>query len=281
MKQYLCETFENREYEFNSGKYEFKIPSLRVSLISRCNEGCFYCHNEGISKKLPSTIQTGDIINTIYLLRDYGLKKVKFTGGEPLLFKDLKNLLYKIKHITDVDIFITTNGTLLRRRIKDLSPNIINKMSVSLDTLDPYVYKFITGKNFLDEVLSGLDILKKNGYRVEIDSIILKGLNTAKKSINYLIEYCVKNEFDLQFIELSGAIDNHLYLKYYADPNEILQNAGLDFKNDDTNDRQFFKIKNSRITLCRNVSDVCKSSGERCGGLRLLPNGIIKNFYYL
>ncbi len=280
MKPYLFKMFNDKEYEFNRGRFEFKIPSLRVSLLSRCNERCFYCHNEGVSKKMPSVIQTGDIINTIYLLREFGLKKVKFTGGEPLLFKDLKNLLYKIKHIADVELFITTNGTLIKKRIKDLSPNIINKVSVSLDTLDSDVYKYITGKNLFGEVIAGLNTLKKNGYNIEINNLLLKGLNSSKKCLKNMIDYCAENGFDLQFIEMSDKTAKPFYSKYYADPYKILQRSGLDFKKDKSNDRQFFRIKGSKITLCKNVSDVCESSGERCGGLRLLPSGILKNFLY-
>ena len=229
---------------------------------------------------MPSVIQTGDIINIIYLLKEFGLKKVKFTGGEPLLFEDLKNLLYKIKHISDVELFITTNGTLIKKRIKDLSPNIIKKVSVSLDTLDPDVYKYITGKNLLGEVISGLNMLKRNGYSVEINNLLLKNLNTSKKCLKNIVDYCAENGFDLQFIEMSDKTAKPFYSKYYADPNKILQRGGLDFKKDKSNDRQFFKIKGSKITLCKNVNDVCESSGERCGGLRLLPNGVLKNFLY-
>ena len=280
MKQYLFELFENKEYDSNFERFKFKIPSLRVSLLGKCNENCFYCHNEGVPKKISSTIQTGDIINVIYLLKNFGLKKIKFTGGEPLLYKDLKNLLYKVKHINDLKLYITTNVTLIRKRIKDLSPNIIDKISVSLDTLDAHFYKYITGKDYLDEVFLGLRMLKKFGYNVEIDAVLLKNINSAKPSLNELIDYCVNNDFDLQFIELSNETDEALYSKFYVDPYLTLKKAGLDFSNNDTNDRQFFKIKNSKITLCRKVNDVCKSTGDRCSGMRLLPNGVLRNFYY-
>ncbi len=280
MKPYLFKMFNDKEYEFNRGRFEFRVPSLRVSLISKCNERCFYCHNEGISKKMPSVIQTGDIINTIYLLKEFGLKKVKITGGEPLLYEDLKNLLYKIKHIADVELLITTNGTLIKKRIKDLSPNIISKVSVSLDTLDPAVYKYITGKNLLGEVIAGLNMLKRNGYIVEINNLLLNSLNTSKKCLQNMINYCVENGFDLQFIEMSNKTVKPFYSKYYSEPYKTLQKGGLEFKAGASNDRQFFKIKGSKITLCKNVNDVGESSGERCGGLRLLPNGVLKNFLY-
>ncbi|MFW0884612.1 radical SAM protein [Candidatus Acidulodesulfobacterium sp. H_13] len=280
MKQYLFKAFDDIGDEYRRNRFEFKVPSLRVSLTGDCNENCFYCHNEGIPKKSSSIISTGDIINIIYALRGYGLKKIKFTGGEPLLFADLKNLLYKVKHISDISIFITTNGTLIKKRIKDLSPNIIKKISVSLDTLDAGIYKFITGKNMLEDVLAGINILKKDGYGVEIDNLLLKGLNTNKKCLKRIMDYCTGNGFDLQFIELSDKISAPYYLKYHADPIRILQKAGLNFDPERPNDRQFFRVNGVKMTVCRSIKDLNESSNGRCGGLRLLPNGFLKDFFY-
>ena len=95
-----------------------------------------------------------------------------------------------------------------------------------------------------------------------------------------MINYCVENGFDLQFIEMSNKTVKPFYSKYYSEPYKTLQKGGLEFKAGASNDRQFFKIKGSKITLCKNVNDVGESSGERCGGLRLLPNGVLKNFLY-
>lgn len=279
MKQFLFKAINSKE-DFKINRFEFKIPSLRISLISNCNEKCFYCHNEGIPSKMPQVIQTGDIINVIYSVKDYGLRKVKFTGGEPLLFEDLKNLLYSVKHVGDMDIFITTNGTLIKKRIKDLSPNIISKISVSLDTLSEEKYKFITGKNLLSDVLAGLELLRKNGYKVEIDNLLLNGLNTNKQSLKHIVDYCVKNKFDLQFIELSDKTMTGIYKQYYVDPIKTLHKIDLDFNTEKLNDRKFFKINGAKITLCRNVKNLCESSDGRCAGLRLLPNGYLKDFFY-
>ncbi len=279
MRRFLFDTLDNREH-FQKRRFEFTVNSLRISLQVDCNENCLYCHNEGISSKMPSVIRTGDIINAIYSIRNYGLRKVKFTGGEPLLFKDLKNLLYSVKHVGDIDIFITTNGTLIKKRIKDLSPNIINKISVSLDTLNEEKYKFISGKDLLKDVLAGLDLLKKNNYKVEIDNLLLKGLNTDKKSLKSIINYCAKNKFDLQFIELSDKTTDDMYKKYYIDPIKVLNRIDLDFTAEKSNDRKFFKINGAKITLCRYVKDLSESSNGRCSGLRLLPNGYLKDFSY-
>lgn len=279
MRRFLFDTLDGREYS-RKGRFEFTVNSLRISLQGDCNESCVYCHNEGIPSKMPSVIRTGDIISTIYSIKDYGLRKVKFTGGEPLLFKDLKNLLYSVKHVGDIDIFITTNGTLIKKRIKDLSSNIISKISVSLDTLNEAKYKFISGKNLLKDVLAGLDLLKKNNYKVEIDNLLLKGLNTDKQSLKSMINYCVKNQFDLQFIELSDKTADNIYKKYYIDPIKALSRIDLDFTTEKLNDRKFFKINGAKITLCRHVKDLSESSNGRCSGLRLLPNGYLRDFSY-
>lgn len=259
---------------------DFNVPSLRVSLKSGCNEKCFYCHNEGVKRNSKDIIDTGIIINTVYMLRDFGLKKIKFTGGEPLLFQDISGLFYGIRHISDAGIYLTTNGTLIKKRIKELSPNIINKISVSMDTLDPVKYKLITGKNLLRDVLGGLKLLKKEGYNVEINTLLLKGINSDKTSLREIIDYSAVNGFDLQFIELTENINKTIYRKYYSDPIKTLKKVGFDFMTDNNNDRKFFKLGNIKITLCRAVKDLCDSSSGRCSGLRLLSDGSIKDFFY-
>lgn len=261
-------------------RFEFKVPSLRISLKSACNENCFYCHNEGVPAGIEETIGVGDIVNTIYLLKNFGLKKVKLTGGEPLLFKDLRNLLLEIKHIADVDIYITTNGTLIKKRIKDLNPNIVDKISVSLDTLSPKKYRLITGKNFLKEVLSGIEMLKSEGFNIEINCLLLRGINSNPNDLNEIVSYCVKNCFDLQFIELSDTTNDSVYNTYYEDPIAALKKIGFDFTEEKHNDRKFFKVHKSKITFCKSVKDLCDSTEGRCSGLRLLPDGRLKDFFY-
>lgn len=280
MKQFLLEILKNRNKTFKPGGPDFQIPSLRVSLLSGCNESCFYCHNEGIPKNMTSPIDTGEVLNVIYLLRNYGLKKIKFTGGEPLLYKDIKNLLYKVKHIADISVMITTNGTMLKKRMNDLSPTMVDKISVSLDTLDAVAYRTITGRDLLGEVLSGLEMLKKNGYNVEIDTVLLKGLNTSKKSMGKIINYCAEKGFQLQLIELSDKTGPEFYRKYHIDPSIVLEKFDTALSGFKVNDRQFLNIGGAVATVCRNVTSLCESSGVRCGGLRLLPDGSLRDFFY-
>ncbi len=291
MKNFIFNNFNNIN-GINNGKLycdepaaslknnELKISSLRISLRADCNEGCFYCHNEGIPSTMKSSLEIGDILNAIHSLKSLGLVKVKLTGGEPFLFKKLGELIYGIKHIGDIKIFITTNGTLIKKRISDISLGAIEKISVSLDTLDEKKYRMITGKNLLHEVLGGLKLLKERNYKVEIDCLLLKNVNNNKENIEDMIDYCSANNFNLQFIELSTLSAENIYKKYYIDPIKTFKKAGFDFRTDIYNDRKFIKYKNVKITLCRSVKNTALSSDGRCSGLRMLPNGQLRGFYY-
>ena len=286
MKNYLFNYYEDAfpvkselDY-FNYNNNEFKINSLRISLTGECNEDCFYCHNEGISKSSKYNLEVEHIISTIYSLKEFGLKKVKLTGGEPFLYKKIKQLIYAIKQIGDIDIFITTNGTLINKRVDEISPSLIKKISISLDTLNEEKYQLITGKNFHKEILKGLDILVEKNFNIEIDSILLNSINTNKKDLLQIIDFCASKNFNLQFIELSNAGNLNFYKKYYADPLAVLKKVGFDFNIDKYNDRKIIKYKGINITLCRSVKDACFSSNGRCTGLRMLPNGQLKDFNY-
>jgi cyclic pyranopterin phosphate synthase len=287
MKHYLFNYYEDAfpiksemDYFNHHNDNEFKINSLRISLTGECNEDCFYCHNEGISKSSKYSLEIEHIISTIYSLKEFGLKKVKLTGGEPFLYKKIKQLIYAIKQIGDIDIFITTNGTLISKKINEISPSLIKKISISLDTLNEEKYKLITGKNFHKEIIEGLNILAEKNFNIEIDSILLNSINTNKKDILKLIDFCASNNFSLQFIELSNAGNLNFYKKYYADPLTVLKKVGFDFNTDKYNDRKIIKYKGINITLCRSVKDTCFSSNGRCTGLRMLPNGQLKDFNY-
>ncbi len=286
MKNYLFNYYEDAfpvkselDY-FNYNNNEFKINSLRISLTGECNEDCFYCHNEGISKSSKYNLEVEHIISTIYSLKEFGLKKVKLTGGEPFLYKKIKQLIYAIKQIGDIDIFITTNGTLINKRVDEISPSLIKKISISLDTLNEEKYQLITGKNFHKEILKGLDILVEKNFNIEIDSILLNSINTNKKDLLQIIDFCASKNFNLQFIELSNAGNLNFYKKYYADPLAVLKKVGFDFNIDKYNDRKIIKYKGINITLCRSVKAACFSSNGRCTGLRMLPNGQLKDFNY-
>ncbi len=285
MKNYLFNYYEGAfpvgaELDYYDADKEFTINSLRISLTGECNEDCLYCHNEGISKSSKHSLEIENIISTIYSLKEFGLKKVKLTGGETFLYKKIKQLIYAIKQIGDIDIYITTNGTLINKRIDEISPSLVKKISISLDTLDEEKYRLLTGKNYYSKVIKGLEALREKNFNIEIDSVLLKSINTNKKDMLKIIDFCSSNNFNLQFIELSETGNLNVYKKYYAEPVSVLKKIGLDFNIDKYNDRKIIRYKGINITLCRSIKDVCLSSNGRCSGLRMLPDGQLTDFNY-
>lgn len=135
-------------------KYGRPVKSIRISLTSRCNLHCFYCHNEGqMATKHEMTADEIEILLKVASKLD--IKSVKFTGGEPLLRNDIVDIVARASKYME-DVSITTNGTLLAPIAKKLKAAGLNRINISLDTVDRKKYEEITGEDMLDEVLNGI-----------------------------------------------------------------------------------------------------------------------------
>ncbi|MEK7150166.1 MAG: radical SAM protein [Patescibacteria group bacterium] len=135
---------------------------LRVVLLNNCNIKCFFCHKEG-SGTISEKIQPINIIKAVSVASMLGIKTVKFTGGEPLLYKELSTVISKIKELhPDVEISLTTNGIFLKEYISDLLDAGLDRVNVSLQTLDPLKYYQITGVDCLEKVIRGIETLIAN-----------------------------------------------------------------------------------------------------------------------
>ncbi|MDD1675941.1 MAG: GTP 3',8-cyclase MoaA [Methanomicrobiales archaeon] len=155
--------------------YGRKVTNLRISLTQRCNLACIYCHAEGEktpSRELPRD-QIAEILSTV---GDLGIRKIKFTGGEPLLRKDVCDIVQSVP--AGIESSMTTNGILLADVADDLKGAGLSRVNVSLDTLDPERYVQITGRNGLSDVLSGIDAALDAGLTpVKLNMVLLKGVN--------------------------------------------------------------------------------------------------------
>ena len=150
-------------------RYGRQVKSIRISLTNKCNLQCFYCHNEGqMAAKQEMTADEIEIL--IKVASKLDIKSVKFTGGEPLLRKDIVDIIKRANRYMQ-DISITTNGTLLASIAKELKAAGLNRINVSMDTVDRKKYEEITGKDMLEDVLEG------------IKAAIAAGLNPVKVNI--------------------------------------------------------------------------------------------------
>jgi len=189
-----------------------EITYLRLSVTDRCDLRCTYCMAENMTflprKDLLSLEELGTLCES-FIKR--GIKKIRITGGEPLVRRDLMSFIHKLsKHRISGkldEITLTTNGTLLSRYAKELKLCGVERINISLDTLDPIVFTKLTRRNALDAVLKGIDTALEAGIKVKINTVALKGVND--REIPSLIEWAHNKSMDITLIEVMplGDID--------------------------------------------------------------------------
>lgn len=197
--------------------YGRPVTSMRISITQRCNMRCFYCHQEGEGSGENIEMAPEEIQRIVKVVASFGVTKVKLTGGEPLLRSDILGIVRGIKSVPGIsEVSMTTNGTLLSNLAKSLREAGLTRVNVSLDTLEPETYRFITGTNALERVVAGIkDALKAGLSPVKVNMVVLKGVNDDQ--IWNMIGFAEKNDVILQLIELESAIEDDLYWRYHLD----------------------------------------------------------------
>tara|TARA_Y100000741_G_C18241719_1_gene553922 strand:+ start:109 stop:1101 length:993 start_codon:yes stop_codon:yes gene_type:complete len=186
-------------------QYKRKINYLRVSVTDRCDLRCVYCMKEKMTFLPKNEILTLEELERLCNnFIDLGVNKIRLTGGEPLVRKNIIYLIGKLnlqkKYNKLKEITITTNGTLLKKYAKELKENGVDRINVSLDTIDHVKYNQITRFGNLKNVLEGIDEAKKQNIKVKINTVALKNFN-ENELIN-LIEWTNKNQLNITFIEV-------------------------------------------------------------------------------
>jgi cyclic pyranopterin phosphate synthase len=177
---------------------------LRVSLTDRCNLRCSYCMPpEGLDwLPAPEVLTGGELIRLIRIgVGTLGITEVRFTGGEPLLRRDLTDIITATASLTPrPDISLTTNGIGLDRRAAALREAGLDRINVSLDTLRPEVFRKLTHRDRLADVLSGLAAAAAAGLTpVKVNAVLMRDLNSGEAP--GLLRYCLEHGYELRFIE--------------------------------------------------------------------------------
>ena len=176
-----------------------KVTGLRIALTPRCNLKCIYCHHEG-EVNPEKEISTEMVVNVARAAADLGVRSLKLTGGEPLLRRDLADLIMQMPR--DLNISLTTNGIFLAEQAKSLAEAGLDRVNVSLDSLNSETYQAITGgrESDLEKVLAGIDAAKEAGLEpIKLNMVVLKK-NEAE--IQDMIESSRQKGLILQLIEL-------------------------------------------------------------------------------
>ncbi|MDT7041932.1 GTP 3',8-cyclase MoaA [Candidatus Nitronereus thalassa] len=192
--------------------FDRPLRSLRLSVTDRCNLRCQYCMPEEEYAWLPrDTLLTFEEINVLVsIFAEFGVDRIRLTGGEPLLRRDLPTLIRMIgQHARIQDIALTTNGILLNEQAQALFDAGLHRVTVSLDTLKPDRFKTLTRRETFDRVLEGIAIVEKVGFTgLKIDTVAIKGFNDDE--LVALIEYGKSVNAEVRFIEymdVGGAND--------------------------------------------------------------------------
>jgi cyclic pyranopterin phosphate synthase len=188
------------------------LRSLRVSVTDRCNLRCQYCMPEEEYVWLPrETLLTfKEIVFLTDLFSEQGVDRIRITGGEPLLRKDLASLIGMLQKNTRIqDIAMTTNGVLLAEQAQNLFDAGLHRITVSLDTLKPERFKALTRRDTLGQVFEGIESVGRVGFNgLKLDSVAMKGYNDDE--LIPLIEYGKRVNGEVRFIEymdVGGAND--------------------------------------------------------------------------
>lgn len=179
------------------------IDYLRISITDSCNLRCAYCMpKEGIiPTSMKDLLSFEEIIRICRVMAEDGLKKVKITGGEPLVRKDAIALIREIKKIEGIEkVTLTTNGVFLKEQMKELSEAGIDGINISLDTLDEKLYEEITGQNQLGKVMQGIrEALLYPKVQLKINCV---PLGLEKQNLIEIAELAKTNHIHVRFIEM-------------------------------------------------------------------------------
>jgi cyclic pyranopterin phosphate synthase len=260
-------------------KFERPIISLRISITNRCNVKCFYCHHDGIiPQKYEMTPE--EIMRISQVAKNIGIIKIRLSGGEPLIRKDIIDIVNSISKIGFTDVSITTNGILLEEYAQPLKDAGLDRINVSFDTLNPETYRFITKSDYVNQVTRGIEKAVEVGlYPVKVNMVVMRGLN--HEEIWDMFHFCKETGAVLQLIELlktENCPDEDFFDDYYYDMSiiekKLLEKADNVKTRRFMQDRKKYYLEGGEIEVVKPMdnTEFCKN----CTRLRITPEGKLK-----
>ena len=259
--------------------YGRKINYLRVSVTKRCNLNCSYCG--ACSEKSDDELSAEQIEKIVRAFAYNGITKVRLTGGEPLVRKDICDIAQRISRIDGIKkLALTTNGIRLSELAEPLKQAGVTAVNISLDTTDRKQYKELTGYDGLQKVFDGIDECERVGLSpIRLNAVLVKGQNdTAAES---LIEIAKKRKIDVRFIELMPFSDEGENEKLVIKGDDILKQlpflkpAASSEGNFEKSVAKYYEAEGfkGRIGFITPISD--KFCSE-CNRIRLLSDGKVR-----
>lgn len=207
-------------------QFHRKINYLRLSITDRCDFRCVYCMSEDM-QFLPrdEVLSLEESARIIEIFASLGVTKVRITGGEPLVRKNISWFFHKISNIKSLkEIVITTNASQLAQHARMLKMSQVKRINISLDSLDPVLFKKITRTGDLNKVLLGIDEAIKEGFsNLKLNTVLMRGINDHE--VIDLVNFALHRKMDISFIEEMplGDVD-HMRKDTYISNDEVLKN---------------------------------------------------------
>ncbi len=257
------------------------INYLRISVTDLCNLRCKYCMPEdGIDKKCHSEIlREEEIIEIVREMAELGITKIRITGGEPLVKKNIVEIIRRIKEIDGIEeIVLTTNGILLGEMANDLKEAGLKRVNISLDTMDEDKFKEITRKDKLDQVLKGIKKALEVGLTpVKINTVLIGDFNDLE--VSDFIELTRENEIDVRFIELMpiGEASNWNKEKFLSTDSILEKESELVpvVGKDKSSPAKYYKLPDSKGSVGL-INPISCSFCKNCNRIRLTSDGKLK-----
>lgn len=256
------------------------INYLRFSLTDKCNLRCMYCMPNGSCNQaeINTRMSIEEINKIIIIFAELGIDKVRFTGGEPLIVKELSQIIYNTSQIMGIrDISLTTNGIFLEERIEELKNAGLTRVNISLDTLNEDKYQRITGRPYLSKVKAGIRKCLELGVTpVKINVVLMKGINLDE--VGNFIKLTEELPVDVRFIELmpigSGV---QLFKEHFISSMEIVDSYPelIPQNHKKSSTAELYRTKNGKGNIGFITPLSCKFCNE-CNRIRLTSDGIIR-----
>jgi len=219
-----------------------------------------------------------EIIKLASIFKDFGVKKIRFTGGEPTLRKDLEEIVAGISNL-NLSMSITTNGLLLKEHLHYFEKYGLFNINVSIDSIQREKFKEITKRDCLQDVISNMELAKASGFALKLNMVVIRHLNDEE--IVDILKWSSDLKIPVRFIEYMPFFGNEWHYKRVFTQKEILNVVSKDFKivklesaSDSTSDNYFISELNNSFGI---IPTVTNNFCSGCSRIRLTADGKIKN----
>lgn len=254
-----------------------RVTYLRVSLTNRCQLDCSYCTLQDEPAEVMTPVEIERILRVA--ASRLGFRKVRLTGGEPTLRRDLPDIVARVKAIPGIrEVALTTNGMLLERRAVELAAAGLGTVNVSLDSLRPDRFRELTGGGDVQQVVAGIRAAREAGMaNVKVNVVLLGGTNDDE--LNDFVDFAAAEDVEVRFIE-HMPMDGERVGRWHVDPRQLIRSLAAEREVEplparrDGGPAERFRIGTARIGFIHAMSNpFC----DRCNRLRITSEGTIRS----